>query len=110
MTHRPHPNLQRLARLAGQVRSAQFARLAASTAARDANLSLLAGLDRASTGDADPALALAALRHQRWAEQRRRALLAEIAHQNLSLAQDRADATKALARCLALDRLLKGQF
>ncbi len=107
MTSRSDPNLHRLARLAAQVRDARLARLAAAVVARNENLSLIAGLERTPNNCADPAQALAELRHQRWAELRRKTLMAEVTRQSAIIEQDRAEATKALARCLALDRLLQ---
>lgn len=109
MTRPTDPRLHRLAHLAEMVRSARLSRLAAARAARDGSMSLLAGLDCGTTADPDPAVAIAALRHQRWAELRRARLDAEIRRQDAIIEAERDAAARAVARCLAVGRLLGGK-
>ncbi|MDR5652715.1 hypothetical protein [Ruixingdingia sedimenti] len=104
------PRLVRLAVLAGMIRDHELGQLRARAEAMAQTRAHLAGLATAPPADtADMALMLADLRHQQWAEARRRDLNTTLARQTAEwmTAQDAARA--AFGRAEALARLRDGK-
>jgi hypothetical protein len=110
---RTDDRLLRLIEAALLHRDVQLSRVAATGAALAATRSRHAALEPAPVESADPALHMAALRHDIWAEQCRSALLLALHRQEAQLVRQRAEAARALARyevLLALDRKMRGQL
>ncbi|MFN6978863.1 MAG: hypothetical protein ACK4OP_12110 [Gemmobacter sp.] len=100
--------LAELAALAAMLRDARLGTLAGTAARRDAVLGALAALEapEAAPEGMDPlAAARAGLLHQRWADERRRALTIELARRTAVWMEARSKAVRDLGRAAALGRL-----
>lgn len=100
------PELDRLAALARMVSQARLAELERAVRARDKSRKKLAALNRPLPEGADPlALAPVALRHDRWAEARRREINLVLARQTATWLQALEVARGAFGRAEVLRKL-----